>query len=109
MQAKEVGNVDRKRIFTHKLGDGFRSIEEWTKLLMGSCKELFLQVKPNFISHLKILWHPLLIMELLVLGIGHLQNILNLFGDVLDFFNEIGGFVGLGFSMGRFFLCGHKD
>jgi hypothetical protein len=70
VQAKEGGDVDLKRIVTHNLGDGVRSIVERMKLLMGSYKAFFLQVKPNFISHLKKLCHPMLIMVLLVLGIG---------------------------------------
>jgi hypothetical protein len=98
VQAKEGGNVELKIIVTHNLGDGIRSIVEWMKLLMGSCKVFFLQVQPNFISHLKLVWHPVLIMALLVLGIGLLQNILNLLVDVLDSFNEPGGFVGFGFA-----------
>jgi hypothetical protein len=40
--------------------------------LMGSCKAFFLQVKPNFFSHLKLMWHPMLIMTLFVLVIGFL-------------------------------------
>ena len=42
----------------------------------------------------------MLIMALLVLGIGLLQNILNLLANVLDFFNEPSGFVSFGLSMG---------
>jgi hypothetical protein len=45
-------------------------------------------------------WHPVLIMVLLVLEIGLLQNILNLLVDVLDYFNESGGFVSFSLSMG---------
>jgi hypothetical protein len=100
VQAKEGGNVELKIIVTHNLGDGIRSIAEWMKLLMGSCKAFFLQVQPNFISHLKLVWHPMLIMALLVLGIGLLQNILNLLVDVLDPLNEPGSFVGFSLSMG---------
>jgi hypothetical protein len=108
MQAKEWGNVELKSIVTHNLGDGVRSIMEWTKLLMGSCKALFLQMQPNFIAHLKLVGHQVLIMALLVLGIGLLKNIMNLLADVLDLFNEPGGFVDFSFSMGRFCLCGRK-
>jgi hypothetical protein len=108
VQAKEGGNVELKMIFTHNLGDGIRSIAEWKKILMGSFKEFFLQVQPNFISHLKLVWHSMLIMALLVLGIGLMQNILNLLADVMDSFNEPGGFVDLSFHMGQFFLCGCK-
>jgi hypothetical protein len=108
VQAKEGGDVKLKIIVTHKLGNGIRSIMKWTKLPMGSFKVFFLQVQPNFISHLNIVWHPVLIMVLLVLGIELLQNILNLLADVMDSFNELGGFVGFDLHMGRFFLCGCK-
>jgi hypothetical protein len=100
VQAKEGGNFEIKSIVTNNLGDGVSSIAEWMNLLMGSCKALFRQVQPNFISHSKLVWHPVLIMSLLVLGIGHLKNILNLLLDVLDLFNEPGGFVGFGLRMG---------
>jgi hypothetical protein len=43
----------------------------------------------------------MLIMALLVLGIGLLKNVLNLLADVLDSFNELGGFVGFNLNMGR--------
>jgi hypothetical protein len=70
VQAKERGNVEHKQIVTHNLGDGVWTIPEWLKLPMGPCKEFFLQVKPKFVAHLKLKWHLMLIMELLVLGIG---------------------------------------
>jgi len=70
VKAKEWGKVERKIIVTHYLGDGAGSIMEWMKLLMRPCKAFFLQVKPNLVSHLKLVWQPVLIMELLVLGIG---------------------------------------
>ena len=70
VQDKERRNVELKRIISHGLGDSVRSITEWLKLLMGSCKAFFLQVQPNFVTHLKLMWHPMLIMALLVLVIG---------------------------------------
>ena len=70
MQAKERRNVELKIIIPHDLGDGVWTITEWVKLPMGSYKALFLQVQPNFVSHLKLMWHPMLSMELLVLVIG---------------------------------------
>jgi hypothetical protein len=70
MQAKERGNVECKRIVTHRFGDGVWPIPEWAKLLMGPCKAFFLQVQPNFVAHLKLMGHMVLIMVLLVLGIG---------------------------------------
>jgi hypothetical protein len=100
MQSKEGRNVELKIIFTHNLGDGLRSIAEWTKLLMGSCKAFFLQVQPNFISHLKLVWNPVLIMALLILGIRLLQIIMNLLVDLLGSFNEPSGFLDSGLRMG---------
>jgi hypothetical protein len=100
VQAKEGRNVELKIIVTHNLIDGVRSIAEWMKLPMGSCKAFFQQVQPNFISHLKLVWHPMLIMTLLVLGIGLLKNIVNLLADVMDLVNEPGNFVDFGLSMG---------
>jgi hypothetical protein len=70
VQVKEGENVELKTIITHSLGDGVRYIMEWKKLPMRPCKEFFLQVQPNFVSHLKLVWHPVLIMTSLVLGIG---------------------------------------
>jgi hypothetical protein len=45
-------------------------------------------------------------MVLLVLSIGFLKNILDLFVDVLNPLNESGGFVDRRLVRGRFFLCG---
>jgi hypothetical protein len=70
VQAKERRNVELKRIIPHGLRDGVEAIMEWVKLPMGSCKAFFLQVKPNIVAHLKLMWHPMLIMVLLVLIIG---------------------------------------
>jgi hypothetical protein len=50
----------------------------------------------------------MLIMALLVLSIGFLQNLMDLLADVLNLLNESGGFVSLRLNMGRFFLCGCK-
>jgi hypothetical protein len=69
VQGKERRNVELKIIIPHYLGDGLRPIMEWAKLPMGSCKAFFLQVKPNFVTHVKLMWHPMLIMVLLVLVI----------------------------------------
>ena len=68
-------------------------------LPIGSCEVLFLQMQPNLVAHLEFVWNPMLIMALLVLGIGFLQNIMDLLLDVLNIFNETGGFVGLCVSM----------
>ena len=65
---------------------------------MGSCKVFFLQVQPNFVAHLKLMWHLTLIIAFLVLVIGLLQDILNLLVDVMDLINEPGGFVSFSWS-----------
>jgi hypothetical protein len=70
VQAKERRNVELKIIIPHGLGDSVRSITEWAKLSMGSCKAFFLQVQPNFVAHLKLMRHPMLIMALFILVIG---------------------------------------
>ena len=70
MHAKEGGNVELKIIITHNLGDVLRSIEEWMNISIGSRKAFLLHMQPNIISHLKILWHLMLIMALFVLVIG---------------------------------------
>jgi hypothetical protein len=70
VQAKERRNVELKRMITHGLGDGVRPIMEWVKFPMGSCKAFFLQVKPNFVARLKLMWHMMLIIALFVLVIG---------------------------------------
>jgi ABC-type dipeptide/oligopeptide/nickel transport system permease subunit len=57
---------------------------------MGSHEALFLQMQPYLISHPKLVWYPMLIMVLLVLGIGFLQNVLNLLLDMLHSFNKFG-------------------
>ena len=62
------------------------------KLPIGSYEELFLQMQPNLVTHLTFVWNPMLIMVLLVVGIGFLQNIMDLLSDVLKLFNEVGGF-----------------
>ena len=108
VQAKEGRNVELKRIIPHVLGDGVHTITELVKLLMGSCKEFFLQVQPNFVSDLKLVWNPMLIIALLVLSIGFSKNVLDLLAHVLSPLNESGGFVSLILNMKRVCLCGGK-
>ena len=59
----------------------------------------------NLVARLEFVGNPMLIMALLVLGIGFLQNIMDLLSDVLNLFNETGGFVNLCVSMRGFVLC----
>jgi hypothetical protein len=70
VEAKERRNVVLKAIVPHGLGDGVQPIIEWENISMGSCKEFFLQFQPNFVTHLKLMWHSMLIMLLIVLVIG---------------------------------------
>lgn len=72
---------------------------------MGLDKAFFLKMKPNFIAHLKILCHPMLIMSLLVLGIEFIQDVMNLLVNVLDVFNKPGFFINVGMYICGFFLC----
>lgn len=65
-------------------------------------------MKPNPIFHLEFVWNQMLIMALLVLGIGFMQNIMDMLSDVLNIFNEPSGFVGLYVSLRRFDMCGCK-
>ena len=65
-------------------------------------------MQPNLVAQLEFVWNSMLIMVLLVLGNRFLQNIMDLLSDVLNLFNEPGGFVGLCVSMRRFSLCGCK-
>jgi hypothetical protein len=48
----------------------------------------------------------MLIMALLLLSIGFLQNRMDLLEDVLNPLNESSGFVGLKLNMGRLCMCG---
>lgn len=32
-------------------------MSEWSELLMGSCKAFFLQMQPDFVAHLKLVWY----------------------------------------------------
>jgi hypothetical protein len=84
MEAKERVNTQFKRVLTHSLHDGLRPILQWDEIPMGVFEALFLQMKPCFITNLKLVWNPMLVMSFLVLGIGFLQDIMNLFLDVLD-------------------------
>ena len=69
MYAKEWGNVELNRIISHNLDNGVRTISEWSEFSIGSGKAFLLQIKPDFVTHLKLVWHPMLIMSLLVLSI----------------------------------------
>ena len=58
------------------------------KLAVGSSEAFLLQMQPHFVAHLEVVWHPMLIMSLLVLSIGSVQDVMNLLADVLNVLNE---------------------
>ena len=70
-------------IFPYSLGEGVRPISEQTKLASGSSEALLWQMQPHFVAHLEVVWHPMLIMSLLVLSIGSIQYVMKLLVDVL--------------------------
>lgn len=105
LQAKEWGNVEVESIFTHNFGDYVGSISEWSDLLMDSDKALFLQIQQNFVPHLKRMWHLMLIMSWLVLGIGIFQDVMKPLVDVMDAFNKCGSFISLTLYMCVFCRC----
>ena len=69
MQTKERWDVELEGIVNDSLGDGVWPILEWEKLVVGPSRAFFLQMKPNFIAHLELVWHSMLIMAMLVLSI----------------------------------------
>lgn len=62
-------------------------------------------MQPNYVTHLKLLWNPMLIMSLLLLGIGLLKDVMNLLAYVLDVFNKPICFISLRLYMCGFCLC----
>jgi hypothetical protein len=89
VQTKEWWNAELKGIFPYSLGEGVWPISKQTKLAVGSSKALILQMQPHFVAHLQVVWHPMLIMSLLVLSIGSVQDVMNLLVDVLNVRNEV--------------------
>ena len=69
---------------------------------------LFLQMQPNLIPNLELVWNPMLVMSMLVFSIGLLQNVMDLLANVMDLFNKSSGLINLGLSMGILLLCGCK-
>jgi hypothetical protein len=89
VQTKEWWNAELKGIFLYNLGEDVQPISERMKLAVGSSKALLLQMQPHFVAHLEVVWHPMLIMSLLVLSIGSVQDVINLLVDVLNVLNEV--------------------
>ena len=103
MKAKEGESVEIKIIFSHNLGDSVRPIAKWEKLPMGPCKVLFLQMQPDLVSHLKLVWYPVLIMTLLVLNSSYVEYVMDLLANVLNVLNEVVGLVR--FELGMRQIC----
>ena len=89
MKTKEWWNVELIGIVTYNHSEGLQPISEQTKLAVGSSEVLLLQMQPHFFAHLEVVWHPMLIMSLLVLSIGFVQDVMNLLTDVLNALNEV--------------------
>ena len=100
VQIKEWWNTKLKGIFPYSLGEGVWPISKWTKLAVGSSEALLLQMQPHFVAHLEVVWHPMLIMSLLVLRIGSIQDFMNLLADLLNALNEAVCLVSLRLDMG---------
>ena len=83
------GNAELKCIISHSLSNGVRTISEWYEFLIGTDKAFPLQMQPDFVAHLKLVWHPMLIMALLVISIGSVKYIMDLLVDVLNVLNEV--------------------
>ena len=75
---------------------------------MGSSEALLLQMYPYFVTHLEVVWHSVLIMALLVLSIGSIQYVMNLFSDVLNALDEAICFVNFILDMSRIVLSSRK-
>jgi hypothetical protein len=88
VQTKEWRNAELKGIFPYNLGEGVWPISKQTKLAVVSSEVLLLQMQPHFVANLEVVWHPMLIMSLLVLRIGSVQDVMNLLADVLNVINE---------------------
>ena len=89
VQTKEWWNVELKGIFPYSFGEGVHPILKRMKLAVGSSEALLLQMQPHFVAHLEVVWHPMLIMSLLVLSIGSVQDVMNMLADVLNVLNEV--------------------
>ena len=99
MQTKKWWNIELEFIVPYNLGDRLWPVSERAKLSVRSSEALLLQMQPYFVAHLEVVWHPVLIMVLLVLGIGSVQYIMNLLADVLNALDEATCFVNFRLDM----------
>ena len=58
VQAKEWRNDVLQSFVPYCCGSVVRTMLEWSELLMGSGKPFSLQMQPNFVAHLKLVWYP---------------------------------------------------
>ena len=70
VHTKEWWNTKLEIIGPYSLGDGIRPISERVNLVVGSSEALLIQMWPHLFSHLEVVWHPMLIISLLVLSIS---------------------------------------
>jgi len=75
---------------------------------MCSRKALFMQMQSNFVTHMKLMRHLMLIVSLLVLGIGFIQDVMNLLVNLLDALYKPSCFINLRLYMCGLCLCSHK-
>ena len=85
MQTKEWWNT--------KLESIVRPVSKRAKLAVRSSEVLLLKMQPYFVAHLEVVWHPVLIMALLVLHISSIQYMMNLLADVFNALDEATCFV----------------
>ena len=88
MQTKEWWNTELEGVVPYSLGDGVSPISKWVKLAVGSSEAFLLQIYPYFVTHLEVVWHPMLIMSLLGLSFGSVQYVMNLLVDVLNVLDD---------------------
>lgn len=65
-------------------------------------------MKPNFVAHLELVRHSMLIMALLVLSIGSVQYIMNLLVDVFNALNDIVSHFSFRMHVRWIYLSGYK-
>ena len=76
--------------------------------MIGSNKTFLLYMQLDLLSHLKLMWCPMLIMTFFVLSIGFIHDIMNLLVDVLNVFNKLDGLINFVLNMSKFYLCSCK-
>jgi len=108
VQTKEWWNVELESIVPYNLSDGVRPILEWEKLAVGPSEALLLQMQPNFVAHLELVWHLVLIMTMLVLSIGSIQYVLYILEDVLNVLNEAISHVSFRLNMSQICWSSYK-